>query len=973
MDDCPPTTRRASHVQSSAADRSSSSVVLESLTSNSKGDADEKTILCSSSSSEGAGTDLLDRGLSASLNDYTIDEESMLPNSDLHFNYNKSTCDKDETMLLDRNNNDTSAIRLSVAHPNDKNDSDASLSFREFRRNLSILKRSLQCDDSDAEGGDDYGSTYSSDEASDEDDEDDDYVGEICPVTSRRIVQQTDDAGGDDDRPSLYALGTSMRSMRCLTRKTKMPVDEHSDDKIKRRKKLNWLKSFYRLDPRWQICNFFDDLAYEGVGGIDEAGRIQNSGLHLPPIMRAFSRVGVFSVWRPTSNDAIRRMITGEGTGKGMDIKGKSATRGKWSGYVPFLQIHHNEDKIKVGSLHADARVRVFYPNKLSRDRAFMSMTMVRDKMVEATRRSMRCINEVEQKEVSILEEEMHKSSRNLSHSSMKTAIGTARRRLSTVLDYSKFEAALEAKHRNDMIDAAVYKIDDYVSSTQAQGGCYGLDIPEKLFWEAYVSKADISREAGSEYDNGRPSMPEFQVMNLESLRKTPKAGPRPVLWHAGCGKVGEEPPQNLNPLCPFGLLMAYEEGDAEAGKVTPVVSDFDCFLVGTRGVEYRDPLGEQELSILKWCVDEIEGMLDNTNDNEGEGACWTRQWLDVKKKYAFDPRFQTPMPKMGYADPRSSALMKGAVYSLRENGAVRHGPECFNYSFPQPLDDKYLVISDTLPGLVPWKYVDIDELMEILADKIDEGFAFPLNPKWILCDEGWKDLYDKLLASEAPNVQDALNVWYPADVRARIDAISSKHPIAIGYGNGPSEGEGANPRTAEGLALMKKKRLLRQQGHEELFSAEIAELELERYKHARRGKGKLRRAVSKINEMKKKMSKKKHSFFSIVLLMLQIGIEADAQMEKGGSINTGRKKMRDRLRRRSSVDSSDHSFDFASSSFTSAPSERSASSEVQIDGKDMHDRRPSHRRSLTRYIRKRLSLSKKKSQSQSEEEQSMR
>eukprot|EP00985_Skeletonema_marinoi_P002404 scaffold1006_cov158-Skeletonema_marinoi.AAC.2 len=666
------------------------------------GDADNKTILCSSS--EGVGTDLLDHRPFASLNDgYAIDEEDLFSTSNQH--HSETTGDKDDVRFLaeHRNNNDTNAlpIRLSVAHPNDKNDSDASLSFREFRRNLSILKRSLQCDDSDEEGDDDYGSIYSSDEASDEEDvEDDDQVGEICPVTSLRIVQQTD-AGDDNDRPSLYALGTSMRSMRSLTRKTKMPVDEDSD-KIKRRQKLNWLKSFYRLDPRWQICNFFDDLAYEGVGGIDEGGRIQNSGLHLPSIMRAFSRVGVFSVWRPTSNDAIRRMITGEGTGKGMDIKGKSATRGKWSGYVPFLQIHHNEDKVKVGSLHADARVRVFYPNKLSRDKAFMSMTMVRDKMVEATRRSSRFISEVEQKEVSILEEEMHKSSQNLSHSSMKTAIGTARRRLSTVLDYSKFEAALEEKHGNDMIDATVYKIDDYVNSAQAQGGCYGLDIPEKLFWEAYISKADISRKAGSEYDNGRPSMPEFQVMNLESLRKTPRAGPRPVLWHAGCGKVGEEPPQNLNPLCPFGLLMAYEEGDAEAGKVTPVVSDFDCFLVGTRGVEYRDPLGEQELSILKWCVDEIEGVLDNAKGKEGEGACWTRQWLDVKKKYAFDPRFQTPMPKMGYADPRSSAMMKGAVYSLRENGAVRHGPECFNYSFPQPLDDKYLVISDTLPGLVP-------------------------------------------------------------------------------------------------------------------------------------------------------------------------------------------------------------------------------------------------------------------------------
>ena len=240
--------------------------------------------------------------------------------------------------------------------------------------------------------------------------------------------------------------------------------------------------------------------------------------------------------------------------------------------------------------------------------------------------------------------------------------------------------------------------------------------------------------------------------------------------------------------------------------------------------------------------------------------------------------------------------------------------------------------------------------MIEILADKIDEGFAFPLNPKWILCDEGWKDLYDKLLASERPNVQDALNVWYPADVRARIAAISSKHPIEYG----PSDG--SKPRTAEGLALMKKKRLLRQQEHAELFSAETAELELERYKNAKKGVWKLRRALLNTNndKKKKKTKKKKYTFFSMVQLMLKTGKEADAQNEYGGSMNTGikKKKLRDRFRR-SSFDS-DHA-----SSITSAPSERSGASS-QTDGNDMHDRRPSRRRSVTRYIRKRLSMKKK-------------
>eukprot|EP00577_Skeletonema_sp_RCC1716_P002534 CAMPEP_0113381314 /NCGR_PEP_ID=MMETSP0013_2-20120614/5229_1 /TAXON_ID=2843 ORGANISM="Skeletonema costatum, Strain 1716" /NCGR_SAMPLE_ID=MMETSP0013_2 /ASSEMBLY_ACC=CAM_ASM_000158 /LENGTH=945 /DNA_ID=CAMNT_0000263719 /DNA_START=15 /DNA_END=2852 /DNA_ORIENTATION=+ /assembly_acc=CAM_ASM_000158 len=810
-------------------------------------------------------------------------------------------------------------------HRNDKNDSTSTLSFKEFRRSLSILKRSLNQVDFDP---DDFDF-----DCSDSDDETDAHS--VSSV--QNLLQQSED---DCNRPSSYAHGTSQRSMRSLGRKSKLPLD------CNQRTKLKWLKSFYRLDPRWQICNFFDDLAHEGLEGIDESGRIQLSSL--PFIMRAFSRVGVFSVWRPTSNEAIRRMITGEGTGKGMDIKGKSAIKGKFSGFVPFLQIHRNEDKLKVGSLHADARVRVFYPNKISRDRAFMSLAMVRDKMREATQRSMRFIAEVEQKEVSVLGEEMNKSMRNLSHTSMRLAIGSTRRRLNSgpdAIDYAQFEAALEAEHRNCMLDNAdVYKIDDYASTK----GCYGLDIPEKLFWETFVSKTDISREDGSEYDSGRASMPEFQVMNLESLRKAPKTGPCPVLWHAGCGKVGEEAPQHINPLCPFGLLMAYEEAaeaDADTGKVTPVVSDFDCFLVGTRRVEYRDPLGEQELSMLKWCVDEVEGILDNTE----EGKCWTRHWLDVKKKYAFDPRFQIPMPKMGYADPRSSAMLKGAVYSLRQNGAVRHGPECFNYSFPQHLDDKFLVISDTLPGLVPWKYVDIEELMEILADKIDEGFAFPLNPKWVLCDEGWKDLYDKLLASEAPNVQDAMNVWYPTDVRERIAAISSKHPS----GFSPSEEAQAIPAKSQEPTRRPTVSTDLEQHELEVFksqkdvTSDTAELELERYKHARSGVEKIRRAL-----LKKKKTKK-DTFFSTALVMLQIGKEADARIKK-----TGSEKVLDRFRSSLSLSGSKH--DVQRRSSLTVATTTSVSSEGSVI-----NCRPSRRKSFTRYLRKRLSNKKKKLQRQ--------
>ena len=120
---------------------------------------------------------------------------------------------------------------------------------------------------------------------------------------------------------------------------------------------------------------------------------------------------------------------------------------------------------------------------------------------------------------------------------------------------------------------------------------------------------------------------------------------------------------------------MAYEENST----VTPVVSDFDCFLLGTRGVNIHEPFHKRDLSMLSWCIDEIEGVLDAPQADSG----WTARWLEVKKRNAGHAAHQD-MPVFGYADPRSYSIMRGAVHKLKANGAVRHGPECFNYGFPQ-------------------------------------------------------------------------------------------------------------------------------------------------------------------------------------------------------------------------------------------------------------------------------------------------
>lgn len=54
-------------------------------------------------------------------------------------------------------------------------------------------------------------------------------------------------------------------------------------------------------------------------------------------------------------------------------------------------------------------------------------------------------------------------------------------------------------------------------------------------------------------------------------------------------------------------------------------------------------------------------------------------------------------MPQFGFGDPISYSLMELAVNQLNRDGCVRHGAECFNYYFPQMLDDHFLVIGEAI------------------------------------------------------------------------------------------------------------------------------------------------------------------------------------------------------------------------------------------------------------------------------------
>jgi len=499
-----------------------------------------------------------------------------------------------------------------------------------------------------------------------------------------------------------------------------------------REKIADWIISFYHLDPRYQILKFFNLVAKQGADNmLDDMSDNDNtsdqqfyeegeelldesdlgdplSGLSnrrtstktLNFLNHIFNTTSILTVWRPTSNEAMRKMMIGEGVGKGLNIKGKSAKQGKLSAFIPFMQIHNEADKAHVSKISRSALLRIYYSNKEFRQTAIDTLTKADGKAVE---------------------EKDEESSGNLY--------------------------------------AGIKLLDDFIDKDM-----YGLEVQQVKFWKVYVLDQDITRDKDTE--TGRPSTAGFQDGNLKTLKEacasTKNQDQFPVLM-----QLSED-----NPMSPQYLVMAYEENNT----VKPVVSDFDGFLMGWRreALWFGCTLPRDQEALMLWSIEQTQRILEEPGEDS-----WTIRWLNVLKEEATGGNPNIPMtPKYGFGDPKSYSIMEAAAKKLLDSGAVRHGSECFNYGFPQEIDDHFLLISDTLKP-VPWKYVTTPELQEILIQRIKGGFVFPLNPKWILCDPGWKKVYDALLQSSALYADMSLDVWFPrySGIRKKIDALHKQYP----------------------------------------------------------------------------------------------------------------------------------------------------------------------------------------------------
>jgi len=303
---------------------------------------------------------------------------------------------------------------------------------------------------------------------------------------------------------------------------------------------------------------------------------------------------------------------------------------------------------------------------------------------------------------------------------------------------------------------------------TEYEPRAFGLDIPEPVLREAYIMLPDLSPMIG--WETGRASEPAFMDMNLHSVRGD--STPSVCLYQHDLD----------DPMNPAGLLIAYAEK-----YVKPVCSDFDTFTVGSKGMSYA-PVPPDQVDIINWSLENTAGLLASCPSDKG----WMGRWLEILCRNARDPNGIHPdfgKLKYGFGDGTSYGLIDDVVKCTAACGAVRHGAECFNYYFPQDLDDEFLVVWDGYTN-PPWRAVSEPELREFLIARAKDDYTFPLNPVWPVRDKGWYAVLEALKATaEGPA---NLKSWYPEQpLLERIAELHAQYP----------DGFTLKPKAAEPMA----------------------------------------------------------------------------------------------------------------------------------------------------------------------------
>lgn len=491
----------------------------------------------------------------------------------------------------------------------------------------------------------------------------------------------------------------------------------------------------YKTDPRKLIADFYRPGTEKGP-----RGSLEQHGLEL----EAECKSAWFAVFRPTSRDAVAKMLSGAGVGKGLNVKGKSAKKARLSGFVPFVQISDNNHKKDVEMMPKHSRVRVFYRTQASRDAAREAMAIYLN---------------------SIAEPETKKAKKKIKHKF--TGASMELEGCDTGPQHTGSLAESECHTASTMGDGTpvtsqnlAEKVQEpFVIDEKFEPQVFGLNISGALLHEIYLMKPDLSPSV--EWETGRKSEPAFMNMNLHAVCQHSR--PEIVLFQH----------DEADPMNPRGLLIAYAEK-----TVKPVVSDFDAFLVASRNMHYQR-LPKEQAELVNWCLNRVESVLKTPGSES-----WTTRWLGVLKEES-DKGFHPHVPEFGFGDPTSISLIGDVVTHTAACGAVRHGAECFNFYFPQELDEDYLVVWEGFPAK-PWEYVAEKELREFLLKRCEAGYRFPVNPVWPVRDPGWYEVLQALkrCSIETGDKEDTLDSWYPLEsgILDQIERIHEAHPKGFSF-----------------------------------------------------------------------------------------------------------------------------------------------------------------------------------------------
>uniref|UniRef100_A0A7S2G2G8 Uncharacterized protein n=1 Tax=Haptolina brevifila TaxID=156173 RepID=A0A7S2G2G8_9EUKA len=297
--------------------------------------------------------------------------------------------------------------------------------------------------------------------------------------------------------PKPRPAATTKKLLKSLPSSKQMISRNSTPETISKMNVASWTESFMATDPRKQLYELFQPGTEPSA--LEQAIWAQMGGQ---------TASSYFTVWRPTSYDAIRLMMEGKATGKSLNVKGKSAKKGKLSGLVPFLQISDAAHKDKLPTSPATAVLRLYFKSPESRDAAQSKLEEVRQQMA--------------------------------ARSSVAKAAIAAHDAEEAVLDESALTRHLMTL-RTELLEGAAAQI-----TTLEESG-YGLEIGERLFVQVYIQQADISHPPG--WETGRPSEPDYMDLNLQSARKVDPLHPRVVIFQF----------DDQAALNPRGLLVAYE------------------------------------------------------------------------------------------------------------------------------------------------------------------------------------------------------------------------------------------------------------------------------------------------------------------------------------------------------------------------------------------------------------------------------